>query len=464
MADLPILSEDATQSGQIVKMEVDYSKTCDEKIPLLIQKAKDGDLKGALEGLLVLEKQTRTGMDSMSTARVLIAICEICFDAKDYNALNENITALSKRRSQLKQAVTKMVQHACDYVDEMPDKANKEKLIETLRAVTEGKIYVEVERARLTYKLAKMKEEEGDTKSAATIMQELQVETYGSMEKKEKVEMILEQMRLCIANQDYIRTQIIAKKISVKFFEDESTHELKLKFYRLMIELNENEGKYLDMCKHYRAICNTQVIKDDEAAFSSHLQCVVLYIILAPYDGHQSDLLQIVSEEKGLSDMPTYKKLLELFVKSELISWQDLCSNYEKTLKEGEHCTDVFTSEAYGQSRWKDLKVRVIEHNLRVIAQYYTRITLTRMAELLTLNTAEAEEFLSNLVVKGTIEAKTDRLEGIVSFCQTKDPNDRLNEWSHNLNELMQLVSKTTHLINKEEMVHKHLLAKRSTS
>merc|ERR1712126_168465 len=120
--------------------------------------------------------------------------------------------------------------------------------------------------------------------------------------------------------------------------------------------------------------------------------------------------------------------------------------------------TDIFTSELYGEKRWKDFKVRVIEHNLRVMAKYYTRIYLKRMSELLSLTIAEVEEFLSNLVVKGTIEAKTDRLEGIVCFSQTKDPNDLLNEWSHNLNDLMQLVSKTTHLINKEEMVHKHLL------
>ena len=47
----------------------------------------------------------------------------------------------------------------------------------------------------------------------------LQIETYGSMEKKEKVELILEQMRYCLANKDYIRTQIISKKISIRFFE-----------------------------------------------------------------------------------------------------------------------------------------------------------------------------------------------------------------------------------------------------
>lgn len=40
------------------------------------------------------------------------------------------------------------------------------------------------------------------------------------MEKKEKVEFILEQMRLCLAKKDYIRTQIISKKISTKFFDE----------------------------------------------------------------------------------------------------------------------------------------------------------------------------------------------------------------------------------------------------
>lgn len=49
-------------------------------------------------------------------------------------------------------------------------------------------------------------------------MQYLQVETFGSMEREEKVQFILEQMRLGLAKKDYIRTQIISKKISIKFF------------------------------------------------------------------------------------------------------------------------------------------------------------------------------------------------------------------------------------------------------
>ena len=38
------------------------------------------------------------------------------------------------------------------------------------------------------------------------------------------------------------------------------------------------------------------------------------------------------------------------------------------------------------------------------------------MSQLLELSEAETEEFLSQMVVSGAVQAKTDRLEGIVSF------------------------------------------------
>lgn len=222
--------------GRIIKMEVDCSSTCDEKIPVLKQSAKDpAKFHHALDALLQLEKQARLGADMASCSRVLCAIVQICFDARNWNALNEHIALLVKRRSQLKQAVVKMVQECCTYVDQMPTKEAKLKLIDTLRTVTEGKIYVEVERARLTKILAEIREADGDVIGAANVMEELQVETYGTMDKREKVELILEQMRLCLAKQDLVRAQIIAKKISVKFFDDVAQEDLKFKYYNIMV-------------------------------------------------------------------------------------------------------------------------------------------------------------------------------------------------------------------------------------
>lgn len=57
-----------------------------------------------------------------------------------------------------------------------------------------------------------------------------QVETYGSMDRHEKVEFLLEQIRLCLAKKDYIRTQIISKKISVKFFENNQEQVWRLEY------------------------------------------------------------------------------------------------------------------------------------------------------------------------------------------------------------------------------------------
>lgn len=51
-------------AGRIVKMEMDYSGACDEKIPIHKEAAKDpSKFHQAIDGLLQLEKQTRLVRD-----------------------------------------------------------------------------------------------------------------------------------------------------------------------------------------------------------------------------------------------------------------------------------------------------------------------------------------------------------------------------------------------------------------
>lgn len=67
---------------------------------------------------------------------------------------------------------------------------------------------------------AKIKEDEGKIGEAADILQEIQVETFGQMDKVEKTDFILEQIRLVLAKGDAIRAQILSNKISKKFLND----------------------------------------------------------------------------------------------------------------------------------------------------------------------------------------------------------------------------------------------------
>ncbi|GAA5883223.1 hypothetical protein JCM16303_007313 [Sporobolomyces ruberrimus] len=94
--------------------------------------------------------------DLSSTSRVLIAIISILYQptSRDLTKLNEQLVSLSKKHGQVRQATVKMVEKAMEFMDELEQGSkDKEDLIATLREITEGKIYLEVQRARITRQL-----------------------------------------------------------------------------------------------------------------------------------------------------------------------------------------------------------------------------------------------------------------------------------------------------------------------
>lgn len=188
------------------------------------------------------------------------------------------------------------------------------------------------------------------------------------------------------------------------------------------------------------------------------LQRVIYYIILAPYDNEQSDLLQRIYRDARNSQIPVDAEILKLFTVSELMRWPIVKEQY------GPHLcnSDVFSAEtdpsakgddAKQHQRWEDLRKRVIEHNVRVVAKYYTRIQFKRLTELLDLTEDETEKYISDLVTAKTIYAKIDRPARLVSFKKTSDPDDVLNEWSGKMKSLLDLLERVDHLIVKEEMI-----------
>ena len=134
--------------------------------------------------------------------------------------LNAHLLIVSKRRAQLKAALADMVGEAMTYVPLLEDAGARVELINTLRSITDGKIYVEVERARLTKILAGMREAEGRVVEAADILSDVAVETFGSMDKREKADFLLEQVRLTALTKDFVRMGILANKINKKVLDE----------------------------------------------------------------------------------------------------------------------------------------------------------------------------------------------------------------------------------------------------
>ena len=62
--------------------------------------------------------------------------------------------------------------------------------------------------------------------------------------------------------------------------------------------------------------------------------------------------------------------------------------------------------------------MKIVQFPQSFFCRYYTKIRLSRMSNLLALSENETEDCLSDMVVAGTVSAKTDRLEGIVDFTE----------------------------------------------
>jgi 26S proteasome regulatory subunit N5 len=97
--------------------------------------------------------------------------------------------------------------------------------------------------------------------------------------------------------------------------------------------------------------------------------------------------------------------------------------------------------------------------NVRVVAQYYTRITLARLTVLLDLTLQQTEETLARLVVSHTIWARVDRPAGIVNFRSKRSAEDVMNDWSSDMQKLLGLVEKTWISMNAAQAAQSRIKA-----
>ncbi|KAF8140435.1 hypothetical protein EV363DRAFT_1501513 [Boletus edulis] len=454
--------------AEVKKQERDFTPEVDALLPETQSLSESDRLSEALDKLFALEKQTRNASDLPSTIRLAKAALEQCYKARDYGQLNATTNLLSKKHGQLKGVVQAIVEQAMAWLAEIRKREGDAKwleLVETLRSVTEGKIFLETPRARVTLLLSHYHESlsklpsanasavKESLQTASDLLSDLQVETYSSMERREKIEFILEQMRLLIAlarlkdaekedkkaigggEPEWVKARVGGRKVNETFLKEKENEDLKLKFYDLMIQQALHQTAYLEVAKHYERVWDTPSIKDDESKNRAALEHIIYYVVLAPHNNEQSDMLHHLFVNPALEKLELHYNLVKSFVTRELMRWPGIESIYGPFLR----TTPVFSNAA----QWEDLHTRVIEHNVRVVSQYYTRIRLSRLTNLLDLTPQQTEETLARLVVSKTIWARVDRPTGIVKFTPKQSAEDVMNDWSSDMQRLLGLVEKT---------------------
>jgi 26S proteasome regulatory subunit N5 len=189
----------------------------------------------------------------------------------------------------------------------------------------------------------------------------------------------LDQVRLCVASNDWLTAENNSRKISTRWFDSADTEDsiadessphltklsLKLRYYDLMIRLSLHQSDYLSTAKHYQSVYLTPAIQEISDRARAVLQNVLIFVVLAPYDNEQADLLaRVVREDPVKNDqMGWVGSFVKRFTDGELMRWPMVQQIYGNELRQ----TDIFAvdkGDGKGQERWEALAKRVTEHVL----------------------------------------------------------------------------------------------------
>lgn len=449
-----------------LKAEKDFSATLNEQIPIIEQLP---DYKQAIDKYLVLEKQIRQSLDLPLSKRVLAKIVDTLVENNDWTYLDELITVLLKKHGQLKTSIQFMIQKVISHLDKLSNDNQLEldtkvKVIETIRTVTDKKIFVEVERAEVSKLLSEIYlTKKNNLDKATEILCDLQVETYSLMPFETKIEYILDQIKLTLQKKDYAQAKVLSRKILLKTLRGfDKADEYKAIYLNYLLEISKFERDYILIVKNSLLLVEIDLVKESPE-YKQLLVSIVYYVILSPYDNFQLDLIHKIKANPVFSKNVDAKifKLLETFTTNELIQSESIEKEYRDQFSQSE----VFQSEENS----KNLSKRIIEHNLRIINKYYSFIKLDRLAHLLQLEPLKAESYVSEMVNNGMISAKINRPQGIIKFekllhgtaagstqvsSNSENINELLNSWIYDVDKLLEEVDSIGHLINKEKMMY----------
>eukprot|EP01039_Chlorochromonas_danica_P005272 gene5273-5807_t len=437
----------------------DFTAEVKIALPHSVAIADSQGLEEALAYLLPLEKKCRVNNDFLNLKEVCLQMIRLCHAKQEWEKLNAVLALINKRSAQHKLTLTAVVQEALGYIDSTPSVDLKINLIKALKEVCEGKIHVEGESARLHFMLAKIYEDQGNIAIACDTIQDVHVETYGSLTKMEKAEYILEQVRLNLIRKDFIRTAIQSRKMNLKTIEEEGFEEIKIRFYIMQVEYHMYQKDAWEVCQAYYKVATTK-LKDSiyEAVRKEAIESCIVFLLISKHDNHQSDMLHrlkalLTTDFRELALDAAFSHSIKLFTTNEIIDspfpGQQVIESHGSVHKFSA------TNPEIAKHFVETFHVRLIEHNLRVIALYYKRIRLGRLQELLRLSADELEGHLSNLSFSGDLRLKIDRPAGIVTFQHNRQPEEVLSDWSADITKMLSLLESTCHLVNREIMVHK---------
>lgn len=141
------------------------------------------------------------------------------------------------------------------------------------------------------------------------------------------------QMKLVLARRDFVRCQILSRKISKKHLSEKGLEKQKIQYYRYMVQYYVHERQTLETAKAYQIIYDTYAAAPEELDPTGNdrahsFKNFVCYLLLSSYSNEKVDLLNIVNTNYARElDSPLNEILsryLRRFLTAELLPFNSL--------------------------------------------------------------------------------------------------------------------------------------------
>jgi len=138
-------------------------------------------------------------------------------------------------------------------------------------------------------------------------------------------------MKLVLARNDFVRCQILSRKISNRALNEKGIEASKIQYYKNMVQYYVHEKELLEAAKAYQLIYDTinKATPEEAAVLEAKypndrveaFQNFVLYLLISSYDQVKVDLLKVVES--------TYPRELEKQENEKISSWVKKMLNFE---------------------------------------------------------------------------------------------------------------------------------------
>ena len=429
---------------------------------------KDVELKKLIDE----EKVSRLENEFETNRKLTKKILETLHNRNDFPNFLKLFEYLTQRRNQSRESIISMVKYCInDILPNLKDQKDSSELLNTIIRVTEGKIFVEYEYSQAIRKMTEIHLMNKNIDEAAKLIQDVQIEAFGSLESDYKIDYILFQMQVLIEKGDYIRTLIVSNKIKRNHLDDEGIELLKIRFFRLMILYYVHEKKYLETSKCYKTLYDFVKLINDKLVEVEKEHKEIKPKILENYiqAKNENDLVKLFENYVlYLSICPpeleTKNMLNELKIKykKELDVDKNILYVVEKRLSD-----DIILIDNHLFNRYKDFDIfrnnedllklfrkYWIQHDLSLFEKFFGKIHIGRISQMTFVPDDEIESEIADMVVNNYIFARINRIEKIVNFRKKTDHHDVLDNFNYDMDNMLKKIEETCHLINKEYLKH----------